>query len=98
MTTMFDERHELSPTHRCRSLRGNKTALRRIKSAIPVWAKITLPQKGIRFAHPSKNPNCREPHHDSSDNAPPLHYCKNEHCGQNRENQHEFPVATEQEI
>jgi hypothetical protein len=98
MTAMFDERHELSPTHRCRGLRGNKTALRWVKSAIPDVAKVNLAQKGVRFAHPSKNPNCREPQHDSSEDAPPLHYCKNEHCRQNRENQDEFPVPAEQKI
>jgi len=68
------------------------------KSAIPDVAEVNLAQKGVRFAHPSKNPNSREPQYDSSDDAPPLHYCKNEHCGQNRENQHEFPVAAEQKI
>jgi len=79
-------------------LRGNKTALRWIKSAIPDVAEVNLAQKGVRFAHPSKNPNCREPQHDSSDDAPPLHNCEHEHCRQNRKNQDEFTVAAEQEI
>jgi hypothetical protein len=98
MTAMFDERHELSPTHRRRGSRGNKTALRWIKSAIPDVAEVNLAQKGVRFAHPSENSYCREPQHDSSDHAPPLHHCEHEHCRQNRKNQHEFTVSTEQKI
>src|SRR5262249_17261475 len=95
MTPMFDEWHELSPTHRGRGLRRDETTLRRIKGAVPDVAEVNLAQNRVSFPHSSKNSYCCEPQHDSSDDAPPLHNREHEHCRQDGKHQHEFTVAAE---
>jgi hypothetical protein len=79
-------------------LRGKEMALRWIKSAIPDVTEINLAQEGVRFAHPAKYPDGREPQHDSSNDAPPFHNSENEHSRQNRKNEYELPVGTEQKV
>jgi len=79
-------------------LRSSEAALRWIETAILDVTEINLAEKGVRFTHTSKNPYRREPQDGSRHDAPPFHNRENEHGCQNRKNEYEFPVATEQKV
>jgi hypothetical protein len=82
----------LAPIHwRC-GFATIETTLCWIESAVPDVTEVNLPKEGVRFAHSCQNPDRRNPQHDSSDDAPPLHNGKNKHGRQNGKDEHHLPI------